>query len=104
MTPLQCRVRHLQGVYPAFDDDVVIIGVDVDPTESEQDIRGYAASRGYPWHMATLHRDVVLDYSVRSQSTKVGIDSRGVVVLRAGYGTQSAGEWTRWMGVLSDGD
>lgn len=54
--------------------------------------------------MATLDRDLVLAYSVRTQSTKVGINSRGIVVLRAGYGTQNEHEWRRWMEVLSQHD
>jgi hypothetical protein len=83
---------------------VVIISVDVDPTESAEYLRGYAASRGYSWHMTTLDRDLVLAYSVRTQSTKVGINSRGVVVLRAGYGTQNEHEWRRWMEALSHQD
>lgn len=96
-------MRRLSGIYADYSDRVAIVAVDTDPTESAEHIRSYAETRRFEWPMATLHRDVVIDYGVRTQSTKVGIDASGVVVLREGYGTQSAEEWVRWMDVLAGG-
>ena len=76
---------------------MVILGVDTDPTESASYIRDYAERSGFPWLMAPTHLDVVVGYGVRSQSTKIGIGSDGVVLFRGGYGTRSAQQWAAWM-------
>ena len=78
--------------------------MDTDPTESADYIARWGESRGFFWPLATFDREVLVDYNVRTQSTKVGIDTNGVIVLREGYGTQSSGEWQRWLDMLSGQD
>ena len=75
--------------------------MDTDPTESADYIASWGESRGFFWPLTTFDRDVLVDYNVRTQSTKVGIDRNGVIVLREGYGTQNFSEWQRWLDTLA---
>ena len=69
------------------------MAIDVDSFENADRIREFRDSRGYSWHMAIAHRDVILDYKVIAQSTKVAVDRNGVIRFRAGFGTKSEGWW-----------
>ena len=52
--------------------------------------------------LAPFDRSVVIEsYRVSSQSSAVGIDSDGNIVLRKGYGSQSSGEWENWLDTLT---
>ena len=91
----------MQALYPKYADDVLLLGIDTDAFESADYLAGWGESRGFFWPLTTFNRDVLVSYNVRTQSTKVGIDSDGVIVLRDGYGTNSADEWISWLDTLA---
>jgi hypothetical protein len=93
---------HLQALYPNYEDDVLLLGIDTDAFEKADYLARWAESRGFYWPLTTLDRDVLVAYNVRTQSTKIGIDRNGVIVLREGYGTNSAGTWVEWLDMLSE--
>lgn len=76
--------------------------MDTDSFESAEYLARWGESRGFFWPLASFDREVLVSYNVRTQSTKIGIDSNGVIVLREGYGTNSAGTWEEWLEMLSD--
>ncbi len=86
-------MRTIKDVYPDFQDDVAFIAVDVDPSESAETIDGYAAQQGYTWDMAIHHADVMSDFGISRQPSKVLIDGNGIITLRGTPGSSSANTW-----------
>ncbi len=80
---------------------MLLLGIDTDSFESADYLASWGESRGFFWPLATLDRDVLVAYNVRTQSTKIGIDTNGVIVLREGYGTNSADTWREWLDMLA---
>ncbi len=83
---------------------MLLLGIDTDSFETADYIANWGKSRGFFWPLSTLDRDVLVAYNVRTQSTKIGIDSNGVIVLREGYGTNSVETWQEWLVLLSRND
>ncbi len=88
-------MRNLKEVYEDYEDDVAILGIDQDPSESESTIRRYVQSQGYTWDMAAYVGEVVFGYGIIQQAAAVAIDGNGVITYRKGYrdGTISARQW-----------
>ena len=78
-------------MYPNYADQVHFIAIDVDGGESASQIRSFKESNGYTWPMIPADGDVLSGYRVTRQSTAVVLDSNGVILFRAGYG--SAKNW-----------
>ena len=52
--------------------------------------------------LAPFDRSIVIEaYRVGSQSSAVGIDADGTIVLRKGYGSQSLNQWKSWFDTLA---
>ena len=77
-----------------------MLGIDTDSFESADYLGSWGESRGFFWPLTTFDREVLVAYNVRTQSTKISIDTNGVIVLREGYGTNSAGTWREWLDML----
>ena len=93
---------HLQSLYSANSDDVLVIGISTDPGDSVSRIRSSANNRGITFPMAANDRSIVVDsYRISAQSSAVGIDASGVIRLRKGYGIQGGNEWREWFDTLS---
>jgi hypothetical protein len=80
---------------------VSVLAVDTDPSESESKIRGFRDDNGYSWLWAASHREVMRDYNITVQSSKVAVDHQGVIVFREGYGTQPGETWEKLFEELS---
>lgn len=91
-------MRRLKQVYPEFEGQVSFYAVGVDPTESLEKLERVRQEREYPWPVAEPASNMIVDFFVLQQSTKVAMDSRGVIVYRAGY---SRGDEETWRGVLA---
>ena len=93
---------HLQSLYSANSDDVLVLGISTDPGDSASQVQSHARNRGITFPMAPNDRSIVVDsYRVSSQSSAVGIDASGVIRLRKGYGLQGANDWREWFDTLS---
>ncbi len=86
-------MRTLKSIYPDYEGRVTILGVEQDPTESASKIREYAEKNGYPWEMATFDADIVLEYRILQQASKVAINANGVITYRGGKGNLSSSKW-----------
>ena len=86
-------MQTLKSVYEDYEDRVTILGIGTDPSEGEGDVRSYSNRHGYPWEMAPYNGNVLLEYRITSQSSKVVIDGNGVITYRGGYGSLSSREW-----------
>ncbi len=90
-----CRteLRRLKGVWPEFADQVDFYAVGVDPTETMDRLDSYRESQGYPWPVALPSPRMLSDFRVLQQSTKVAIDSDGIITYRDGYGRGNEATW-----------
>ena len=86
-------MRALKEIYPQYSDQVAFIGVDVDPSESAEKISAY------PWPMAEYDPDILVDYGIRSQASKVMIGGDGVITFRA---TSSKTRDDKWHEVFQE--
>jgi hypothetical protein len=86
---------------PEYQDRVAILAIGTDPSESASRVKEFRDANGYSWPMATAHGDVIRDYNITVQSSKVAVDHRGVIAFRSGYGTQSEETWREWFEELS---
>lgn len=51
--------------------------------------------------MAEAHRDIIVDYGVTSQNTKVVVGQDGVILFREGYGGKSESWWEKVFATLA---
>ena len=86
-------------MWPEFAEQVAFYAVGVDSTESLDRLDSYREDQGYPWPVAMPSPRMLGDFRVIQQSTKVAIDSDGIITYRDGYGQ---GNVTRWRQVLVD--
>ena len=79
----------------------MLIGVGIDPGESESRISGWAERNSFFWPLAPVRADPVRDYRISQQSAAVGIDASGEIVLRKNGGLQGEDKWRDWLNTLS---
>ena len=91
------ELAELKEIYPEFTDDVVVISVGVDPTESISDLIKHKDQNDHPWTIAKPLDQMIADLKVTSQSTKIAFNSSGIITYRDGYGKGSKEIWTNWM-------
>lgn len=72
-----------------------------DLAENPEAIGAFFTDNGYPWPAFLGNSQVLADYKVLVQDTKLAIDRRGVIVFRRGYGIISPQEWERLFQDLS---
>ena len=90
-----CRaeLRRLKNIYPEFSRDVAFYAVAADPSEDVAALEMQRQREGYPWLVAEPVGTVLRDLEVLVQSTKIAIDSQGVIVYRDGYGRGGEDVW-----------
>ena len=90
-----CRkdLENLNATHPQYEEEISVLVVGFDPTESLDKIRDYKEGRNYPWPFAEYNRDAVTEFKVVSQASKVGISLEGEVVFTEGYGVVSEEGW-----------
>ena len=96
-------MRTLRELYPEFKEQVTILALGYDPTESLGELEADARGEGYPFPVGVAPRQMVLDYGVLIRSTKVGIGKDGVVTFRSGYGVSPAETWRAVLRHLAEG-
>ena len=82
-------------VYPDYSDQVAFYAVGEDPTESLEELQRYRQRAGHPWPVASFDSNIIKGFRVLDRSTKVAINSRGIITYRAGYGRGNADDWHR---------
>lgn len=92
-----CRaeLRRLKTIYPEFSQEVDFYGVAADPTEGVAALDEQRQKEGYQWLVADPVGSMLRDMEVLVQSTKIAIDSNGVIIYRDGYGRGGEDVWRR---------
>ncbi len=84
---------QLKDVHPEYADRVGILVVDVDPSESAQEILSYKEAQGFSWPMTSADTDMLKSYNVTRQAGHMTLDANGIVVSGVSYGSQTAESW-----------
>jgi hypothetical protein len=84
---------------PKYTEDVAFYIVGYDPSQNVELLERDRHKRGYPWPVAEMTGSGLRDLRVLLQSTKIAIDSNGVITYRDVYGQGSLDTWQR---VLED--
>ena len=71
-----------------------VIAIGTDPSETEDTVRSYRDNQGITYRMVVARTDIVRDYNITVQSSKVGVDRNGIVQVRSGSGTRDPGWWS----------
>ncbi len=90
-----CRrdLENLNATHPQYAEEISVLVVGFDPTESMDKIRDYKEGRNYPWPFAAYNKDAITGFKIVSQASKVGISLEGDVVFTEGYGVVSVDGW-----------
>ncbi len=90
-----CRkdLENLNATHPQYEEEISVLVVGFDRTESLDKIRDYKEGRNYEWPFAAYNSDAVTEFQVVSQASKVGISLEGEVVFTEGYGVVSVDGW-----------
>jgi hypothetical protein len=96
-------LRTLKALYPAYAERVGLVAVGSQVWESDASASRFAEGGGYPWPTVLADPQVVRDYAITAQSSAVGIDAEGVVLLRDGYGTSGEEAWRALLERLAAG-
>ena len=85
-------MRGLTEAYPPFKDQVELYAVAFN--ESLSDLQGYQNNSGHAGTVARAAGNMIRNFRVTQQSTKVAIDANGVIIYRTGFGGGNVAEWT----------
>ena len=78
-------MRSLQSIYPSYKEQFNFIIVGQDLGESPQKLQSFSDGEGYPWDVYVGNLEILKDYRILSQDTKLIIGKDGVIVSRGGY-------------------
>ena len=90
----------MTNIYPPFHDavDFYVVGYN----ESFSELADYQNESGHPGILALPIGNMLRDFRVTSQSTKVAIDANGIITYRAGYGQGRSSDWPDVLQALAD--
>ena len=84
-------MRSLTEIYPPLKDKVELYAVAFN--EPLSDLQSYQNESGHAGTVARSAGNMIRNFRVTQQSTKVAIDANGVITYRSGYGRGSPAEW-----------
>ena len=93
----------MKDVYPEFASRVDFYAIGQSPFEDLDQLESYRQKQGYPWPVAEIDFNILKDLRVLQQSTKIVLDSHGVITYRAGYGSGGPDEWREVFAALVAG-
>ena len=92
-----CRsdLKNLKAVYSEFKDEVEVLVVGFDITETTKEIRDYAINRGYygEWIFIEPNGNLITSLKITTMASKLIISPDGEIVFSEGYGVVSEEEW-----------
>lgn len=91
----------MKEIYPKFATEVEFIAVDIGYSRDLDELRTFVRMGKYPWKVGLSNREMLLAFGVFVQSTKVAIDSDGIIIYKAGYGEGTDKEWIKVFEKLS---
>ena len=89
----------MKEIYPAFSEKINFYAIGQSQFENLEKLEEYSRKEDYPWPVAEIDPKLVKNLRVLQQSTKIGLDHRGVITYRSGYGD---GDSKVWQQVFAD--
>ena len=86
---------------PKYTKDIAFYIVGHGPTQTVELLEMDRQKQGYPWPVAELTGTGIRDLEVLLQSTKIAIDSSGVITYRDGFGQGDLDKWQNAMEALA---
>ena len=83
----------MKGIYPEYSEQVAFYAVGVFPGEDINMFEEFRVERGYPWPVAIPLDELLENFKVTIQSTKIAFDSTGVIIHRNGMGQGTDEVW-----------
>ncbi len=84
--------ENLKNIYPQYKDKVDFLAVDLDTTETIDQIKNYQQKNGYTWQFAPGNLDILQSYNIKSTTSKFGITpQQKITYLKAGV--INSAEW-----------
>jgi hypothetical protein len=83
----------MKQVYPQYADRVSFYAIGMDPGFDIADFEEFRLKQDYPWPVAVPIGDLIADFRVNIQSTKIAFDGEGVITHRGGMGYGSPEIW-----------
>ncbi len=87
------ELRRLKDIYPEFADEVAFYAVASSPQEKLDKLEAYREREGHPWLVAEPTGTMLRDLKVLVQSTKIALDSDGLIIYRDGFGRGGEKTW-----------
>lgn len=69
----------LSEIYPEYSDELDLVAISIDPTDTEEVIRELAEEKGFTFPVTRGYPQVMVDYDVPSQASTVGINRDGTI-------------------------
>ena len=90
----------MTDIYPPFEDavDFYVVGFN----ESLSELAEYQGQSGHPGIVSLPVGNMLRDFRVTSQSTKVAIDANGIITYRRGYRQGRSSDWPAVLQALAD--
>ena len=89
----------MKEAWPSFEGKVAFIPLDIAYGSDITELHVFADAQGYPWPVGRTDLSMLDAFGVTIQSTKIVIDSDGVIIYRAGYGKGTVEEWGKIIGI-----
>ena len=83
----------MKEVYPEYADKLDFYLVGTDPGEGKERLEKYRDDQGYPWPIGIPEGNMLADFRILTQSTKIAFDENGIITYRDGYGQGNPEIW-----------
>ena len=88
----------LEQVFPEYNDKINFLNIGLDLTENEEILRNYKSRKYIPGELAPGAQKILIDYQVRSTTTKYLIKDGEIIFKNSG--AMSADQWRRLLNAL----
>ncbi len=69
----------LSKLYPEYKDDLSLVAISIDPTDTEDVMKELAEEEGFTYPSTAGNPDLMLEFGVESQATTVGVNRDGLI-------------------------
>ncbi|MEX1213324.1 MAG: TlpA disulfide reductase family protein [Balneolaceae bacterium] len=94
----------LSEVYPEYSEELDLVAISIDPTDTEEVIRDLANERGFTFPVTRGYPQVMVDYGVPSQASTVGVNRDGTIEFMIEKTALSSDEFRELFDRLLQGD
>lgn len=72
----------LSEVYPEFEDQLTLVSISIDPTDTENVMRKLSEEKGFTFPSTAGRPDIMIDFGVTGQATTVGVNRDGFITFK----------------------